>query len=292
MTPEFINVPVRGGALRVARWTPGPDAPVVIAAHGITANHKNFSLLGDLIGDEITLIAPDLRGRGRSGKLPGPFGMRAHTEDLIATLDHFGVERATFLGHSMGGFVIPVAATLYPDRVTNLVVVDGGVEIIEVDAGTDIEELAKTILGPSMERLAMTFPTRRAYLDFWEPHPGLKACVPELVEDYFTYDLVGEEGAYRSSVSREAVLADCTSELTEPTVVGAIERVTQPMTFLWAARGVFDQTPGLYSEGKMAALRERVPQLESAMVDANHWTLLFGAGVHVVAEHVRKVART
>jgi pimeloyl-ACP methyl ester carboxylesterase len=287
-SPELFDVPVRGGMLRVARWAGRAGAPVVVAAHGITANHRNFSLLGDVLGDEVTLVAPDLRGRGASNALPPPYGMRAHSEDLVATLDHLGLESAVLLGHSMGGFLVPVAATLYPERVRSLVVVDGGIEIAEIPEGMTIEEFATLILGPSIERLKTTFPTREAYAEFWAQHPGLKDARPEHVQAYLDYDLVGEEPELRSGVSLDCVLQDCTSELTDSGVVGAIERVTQPMVFLYAERGVFDQTPGLYSEERMQQLREKAPQLESVRVNANHWTLLFGDGVEAVAEHVRK----
>ena len=53
----------------------------------------------------VRLIAPDLRGRGRSNTLPGPFGMTRHADDMAAVLDFLGVPRAVVVGHSMGGFV-------------------------------------------------------------------------------------------------------------------------------------------------------------------------------------------
>jgi pimeloyl-ACP methyl ester carboxylesterase len=289
---ELFDIPVRGGSLRVARWAGEEDVPVVVGVHGLTANHLNFAWLSKALGGDVTLIAPDLRGRGRSSDLPPPFGMRTHAEDLVAVLDHLQLERATFVGHSMGGFVVPVVATHFPDRVRALVVVDGGVELGELPQGVDIEEVVRFVVGPSLDRLKMTFPTREAYLDFWRPHPSLKGAWSDQLEEYFDYDLVGEPGNFRSCVSLQAVLDDSSSELGDPGIVGAIGRVTQPMTFICAERGVMNQTPGLYSEEAVARLHEIVPHVQSMKVDANHWTLLMGPGAPLVAEQVRKVCRS
>ena len=47
--------------------------------------------------------------------LPGPFGMRAHADDLVAVLDHLELDRAVLAGHSMGAYVATVAATTRPE---------------------------------------------------------------------------------------------------------------------------------------------------------------------------------
>ncbi|MFQ5558617.1 MAG: alpha/beta fold hydrolase, partial [Acidimicrobiales bacterium] len=46
-------------------------APVVVAAHGITASSVSFARVAAVLGDEVTLAALDLRGRGASGTHPG-----------------------------------------------------------------------------------------------------------------------------------------------------------------------------------------------------------------------------
>ena len=69
----------------------------------------NFEALADQLGDAVTLLAPDLRGRGRSSA-GGPYGMAAHADDLMAVLDHAGAADALVVGHSMGGFAAVVAA--------------------------------------------------------------------------------------------------------------------------------------------------------------------------------------
>lgn len=116
VTYRIHDVAVDGGALRVGEWSPeDPAAPTVIAVHGITASHMSWAMVAQAL-PEVRLIAPDLRGRGRSAELPGPFGMARHAADLEAVIEALDVPRALLIGHSMGGFVAVVTSHLYPDR--------------------------------------------------------------------------------------------------------------------------------------------------------------------------------
>src|SRR5680860_1906273 len=83
------DVAVDGGLLRVAVWEPGGPAqgpvPTVLAIHGITANHLCWPLLAQALPD-VRIVAPDLRGRGRSNALPGPYGCLLYTSDAADDL--------------------------------------------------------------------------------------------------------------------------------------------------------------------------------------------------------------
>src|SRR5262245_60436320 len=156
-----LAVPVAGGSLHVGVagapvGTPG--APVVLAVHGITGSHRSWSPTVRHLGDAVTVLAPDLRGRGESAGLPGPFGMAAHVEDLVAVLDHVGCSRAVVAGHSMGGYIVARFAATAPDRVSAAVMVDGGLPL-PVPPDVDPDVLLAAVLGPSLARLQMTFPS-------------------------------------------------------------------------------------------------------------------------------------
>src|ERR1044072_5747429 len=120
-----FDVPVSGGSLHVGRW--GAGAQIVVAAHGITGNHRSWQGVARALPAGVSLVAPDLRGRGSSTKLPAPFGMRAHAEDLVAVLDHLGLDRAVLAGHSMGAYLATIAATVHRERWSHVVLVDGGI---------------------------------------------------------------------------------------------------------------------------------------------------------------------
>src|SRR5205807_3851715 len=103
--------------------------PVVLAAHGITANHTCWAALVRALGGGVTVAAPDLRGRGASNGVGPAFGMETHADDLNAVLDHLAVPTAVVVGHSMGAFVAAAFGAKYPDRVAATLLVDGGLPV-------------------------------------------------------------------------------------------------------------------------------------------------------------------
>jgi pimeloyl-ACP methyl ester carboxylesterase len=77
------------------------------------------------LADRHTLIAPDLRGFGDSGKPDGPWGADAHTDDMLALLDVLGLEdRIGVVGHDVGGAVIQSLARKAPHRLAGLFLFD------------------------------------------------------------------------------------------------------------------------------------------------------------------------
>ena len=204
--------------------------------------------LADQLPGDTTLIAPDLRGRGGSNGIAGPYGMPEHADDLVAVLDHLGVDSATVVGHSMGGFVAVVAADRHPDRVDAVLLVDGGLPLdLGPLAQLPIDELVAAIIGPSLQRLRMTFASAEEYLDFWRPHPALRSSWNPYIEEYLRYDLVGTEPELRSGVREEAVLADSESDLRDGVVERAVLALRHPVIFLRAPRGLSDADP-LFAE--------------------------------------------
>ena len=86
---RFVEVDVDGGSLNVAHW-PG-DGPTLLLVHGISASHMAWQpVINALPADRFNLLAPDLRGRGASAGLPGPYGLMRHVEDLCCVVDALG----------------------------------------------------------------------------------------------------------------------------------------------------------------------------------------------------------
>jgi pimeloyl-ACP methyl ester carboxylesterase len=288
---ETFDVARPGGSLRVGRW--GSGSRYVIAAHGVTANHLSFQALADRLPDDTTLIAPDLRGRGGSNGIAGPFGMPEHADDLIAVLDHLGVRSATVVGHSMGGFVAVVAADRHPERIDAVLLVDGGLPLdLGPLAQLPIAELVEAIIGPSLRRLRMSFRSPEEYLDFWRPHPALRESWNSYIEEYLRYDLVGSEPALRSGVREQAVLADSESDLLDGVVERAALALRQPAIFLRAPRGLTDEDP-LFADDTLARWQRQVPALIIRTVPGvNHFTItLTGQGASAIAEALEDVRR-
>ncbi|WP_405758987.1 alpha/beta hydrolase [Streptomyces sp. NBC_01420] len=289
---EEIEVPVRGGSLAALRWPAAdPEAPVVVALHGITSNALAWAAVARLLDGRVTLVAPDLRGRAGSSQLPGPYGIAAHTDDIAALADTLGPGPVVLAGHSMGAFVAALAAVRHPDRFGPLLLVDGG---IGFPAPTHLtpDELMTAVIGPAMDRLSMTFPDRAAYRAFWQAHPAFADAWSDEVDAYIQRDLTGEEPDLRSSCRIEAIRTDGVG-LFDEEVLSAVRKLPVDATLLWAERGLMDEEQGLYDEGRLAAADLGGTRVEPVAVkDVNHYTVLTGdRGGREIADRLVALAR-
>jgi lipase len=272
MQLRLLNVPVDGGDLRVLLW--GNGKRVAVALHGITASAMSWQAVARHMPADWTLAAPDLRGRGHSGHLPGPYGLDRHASDVTAVLRHFG-GRPVLAGHSMGAYVALLARDAHPDLVRRLVLVDGGLPL-PVPDGIDLDAILDVSLGPAIARLGQTFADTEAYLDFWRAHPALADRWTADVEAYIRYDLTGEPGELRSRAVGDAVRTDGREVLAEKPFADALSRLTKPTPLLTAPAGMFGQPPGLLPPEVIATWKERAPQLRPQMVPGvNHYTIMF-----------------
>jgi lipase len=274
-TYRSISVAVDGGQLRGGEWNPS-GTTTVIAVHGVTANHRNFALLADALPRH-RLLAPDLRGRGASRTLPGPWGIDRHAEDVARLITASAPGPVVLVGHSMGGFVAAALVRRYPDLVSGLVLVDGGLPF-PLPVGIDVDQAIALTLGPALQRLQRTFPSRDAYRRFWRDHPALRQSWSEAVADYVDYDLVGNPPELRSSVSSQAVLQDARDQFQDPDTADPLGGFSGPARFLVVSRGLLDQPPGLYPEDERARWRSRLPSLIIEEVpQLNHYTIMLHA---------------
>ncbi|MDI5969260.1 alpha/beta fold hydrolase [Streptomyces sp. SL13] len=293
VTPfEEWAVPVDGGELSVPRWPATvPDAPVVVALHGITANGLAWARVAHHLAGRATLLAPDLRGRGRSGTLPGPYGVDAHLADLRAVLAAAGADRVTLTGHSMGAFLAAVAAARTPRAFSSVLLVDGGVGFPR-PAGLSPDDLITAVIGPAMKRLSMTFSSVGAYLDFWRRHPAFEDSWSPWVEAYIRRDLAGREPELRSACSIDAVRVDGVGQFDDE-VLGAVHRLTGPARLLWAERGVMNEPQGLYDPARLAAagLSDTGTLTTEPVPATNHYTVLTSdEGARVIADRLLAAA--
>lgn len=298
-TYSVSDVTVPGGQLRVGCWDSADvaaGAPVrhgVLAFHGITASHLAWTPVARAltVRDGVRVIAPDLRGRGRSNGLPGPAGMPRHADDAALALDGWGLDRVCVLGHSMGGFASVVFARRHAERASGIVLVDGGVPI-PLPAGMSAEQALRATLGPAAERLRMTFESRAAYQDFWRVHPALGPSWNADIAAYVDYDLEGEPPELHSSCRYELIEQDSTQLGEDGSLLDAwdnlAEHLADHVCFLRAPRGLLGDLPGLYPPDALAAWRRRVPGLRCVDVPGtNHYTITFAEpGVSAVAEQV------
>ena len=278
--------------------SPPPDAPVVLAVHGITANGLSWRRVADEVGHRhgpggVRFLAPDLRGRGDSRHAPGPYGLGVHVDDLTSMATAFGAA-PVLVGHSMGGFVSALAAARHPDRFPAAVLVDGGLAF-PAPAELDIDAALQAVIGPAMERLSMRFADPTAYLDFWSRHPALGPVLTgpagEAARAYIEHDLVEDpaDGQWRSTCVIDAVRADGADVLADAETHAALRGAVAGgvrTELVWAERGLLDEPQGLYDEARLEALAVP-PPVHVTRVDANHYDVILGdEGVDAVVDAI------
>jgi lipase len=275
MQLRVLDVPADGGELRVLQW--GTGRRIAVAVHGITASAMSWQAVARQMPPGWTLAAPDLRGRGASAHLPGPYGLERHAADVAAVLRHLGGSgaRPVLAGHSMGAYVALITYDAHPSLSRRLVLVDGGLPL-PVPDGVDPEVALEATIGPAIARLRQTFASTAAYLDFWRAHPALAGHWSPDVEAYARYDLTGEAPSMRSRVAEAAVSPDSRDVMADKPFVDALGRLTRPTPLLTAPAGFLGEPPAFLPPELVAEWAERVPQLRPQLVpDVNHYTILF-----------------
>ena len=110
---------------RVAYRSAG-SGPVIVLVHGITSTSETWERVMPVLAKRFTVIAPDLLGHGGSAKPRGDYSLGAYASGVRDMLIALGHERATFVGHSLGGGVAMQLAYQFPERCERLVLVDSG----------------------------------------------------------------------------------------------------------------------------------------------------------------------
>ncbi len=289
LATSALEVAVAGGPLAVFRFgTSGAGDAQVLAVHGITANSRAWVPVARALDGVASVIAPDLRGRGRSSELPAPYGIDAHVADLIALLDQLPIQQpAVVVGHSLGAYIVAALVVRAPERVRAAILVDGGLKLPLPD-GVDPQALLDATLGPAVARLRMTFPSRAAYRDWWRSHPAFARgdVADEDLTAYADHDLVGGEPELRSSVAEPAVRGDAAALFDTDE---AAARLAVASTLLIAPRGLLDDPHPLQPAPLAHAWAGAAPELRRVVEvpDVNHYTLTLGrAGAAAVARAV------
>jgi pimeloyl-ACP methyl ester carboxylesterase len=269
---------VAGGALTVARAGLPPEAggTVLLALHGMTSCHMAYRTVArELCSNApVTLLAPDLRGRGRSAHLPEPYGMAVHVADMLAVLDHAGADSAIVVGHSMGSNVAARFAAEHPERTAAVVLLDSGLppRLDDVDFdGAEADDPHNLLY-----RLVVPFASVGEYEAYWRKHPALNGAWDEDVEAFLRCDYVEDEDGVRCVANVEPVVTDIEDVMFDGVTGGALARVRAPVRLLRAERGMLDDDPFIPLRQLDEFLRDN-PHVSAEMVPGvNHYTLLMG----------------
>jgi pimeloyl-ACP methyl ester carboxylesterase len=121
------------------------DGPLVLLVHGITGSARHWERLLPALAERHTVLVPDLLGHGESAKPRGDYSLGAFASGLRDLLLALDCDRATVVGHSLGGGIAMQFAYQFPERCERLVLIDSG------GLGTDVHQLLRAAALPGSE---------------------------------------------------------------------------------------------------------------------------------------------
>ncbi len=253
----------------VACEVSGSDAgQLVIGIPGLSANLRSFDVIYETLdGERHRKVAFDPRGRGRSSNTGrGTYGWPSHAKDVIEIADQLGAGSFDVIGWSMGAWIAMVVAQMAPTRVRRVVLLDA--------AGLP-EESIKVPVYAGLDRLAMVFPSREAFMTLARNLPHYQPWPPW--ERLFDYELVDVEGGVSFRTQRPAPWEDEQYRLQQDPYK-LWSALTMPVLLVRAAQQVPPNFGFLITKEDYVRFLREVPTAKGIEIEANHYTVGMAAG--------------
>lgn len=115
-------------AMAYREWGDPANPEVVICAHGLTRNGRDFAYLADELARDFRVVAPDVVGRGDSESLRDPMGYQIplYVQDMLVLIARLNVPQVAWLGTSMGGLIGLLLAAMPGTPIKRLLLNDVG----------------------------------------------------------------------------------------------------------------------------------------------------------------------
>jgi pimeloyl-ACP methyl ester carboxylesterase len=134
------------------------SGPTVVLIHGMVNSSRHWEAVALRLADAHHVVAPDLIGHGDSATPRGDYSLGAHAASIRDLLTTIGVDRATIVGHSLGGGVAMQFFYQFPQRTERLALVSSG------GLGHEVSPLLRGAALPGAHML-LRLATRRRVVD-------------------------------------------------------------------------------------------------------------------------------
>lgn len=156
--------------------------PPVVLVHGWLGSSRVWEALARRLAQRFTVYSLDLTGFGDSDKPLAGYGVRNGSRLLYAFCAHFGLTRASVIGHDLGGNMAVKLAADHPDVVGRVVLVSAPADEDQIDLPTPLWLATLPLVGPLFYALGRAFrPVRRMWMRPFVADPD--DLTDELVED-------------------------------------------------------------------------------------------------------------
>jgi pimeloyl-ACP methyl ester carboxylesterase len=204
----------------------GSGAPVILL-HGAPVSLLTWRHNVEPLAAGLDVIAPDLKGFGRSSKQQGSYSLDAHVRFLLQLMDKLGLPQASFVGSSYGCAIALTLASMHPERVDRLVLINsvgypGGRHSLERLLRIRVlrKVLEPTLRSPLFGRRIFASGLRRSYAD-------RNLATAELIDSYF--QLLRSESGERTFLST-------LEEFDEARLAAIIPSIPHQTLIIWGAK--------------------------------------------------------
>lgn len=253
---------VPGLALAAREWGQPGGLPV-IALHGWLDNAGSFDLLAPQLSG-VHLIALDCAGHGLSEhRSPdATYNVWQDVPEVFAVADHLGWEQFALLGHSRGAAIASLAAGTLPDRISSLVLIDGGIPI-PGDADEAPHRFAKSVVARDTQRnmRGRVFTTREEAISVRSR--GFTETTYAAAQILARRSLREAEGGFSWFVDQR-LKGESELRLTPGQIAAFMRAVRAPTLALLAS-----QSPLTKQEGFVDLMRE-IPAIEVLEIEGGH----------------------
>jgi pimeloyl-ACP methyl ester carboxylesterase len=287
--------------------------PVLLLIHGMAGSYENWQAVTEPLARHYTVVAPDLPGHGRSAPGAGDYSLGALALELRDLLLALGHDRATLVGHSLGGGIAMQLAFQFPGLAERIVLVSSG------GLGPEVSLLLRAAALPGADRfIAATAKPGRWAGTALARAVGTVGLRPNT-------DVAEVARGYASLADRDrrdAFLATLRSVINSGgQMVNGSDRLYLmagvPVLIVWGARDpiipvhhgeraheaihgsrleIFDgvgHLPQLETPGRFAAVLERfIDETEPAQFDAEEWRARLVTTTDTVQVQKRRAAAT
>jgi len=224
--PGFVDRDIVVDGARLA-YAVGGDGSALVLVHGLGGTVENWRAIAPALAERHRVLIPDLPGHGHSAALPEARHLDAFADVVCALAEAEGIDRAVWVGHSLGGAVALRAAARRPETVRGVVLAAAA----GISSSTRVGRVTVTVLGmvepgkaiaPHRRAWANSTLGRRVAFGWWGVGDAV-ALEPAMAEAFFT----GPAHHTKTRQAGRALLA------TDP--LAELERVTCPVLCLWGA---------------------------------------------------------
>jgi pimeloyl-ACP methyl ester carboxylesterase len=182
--------------------THGTGTPLVLLHGGMLTIDLNFAGLIPTLAERHEVIGVEMQGHGRTADIDRAITPAALASDVVALLDHLGVESAHVLGHSMGAAVTIELAVNHPSRVRS---------IVPISASVRPDGMHEDLADPARYATSTRMPTQQDFVEFREAYERLSPH-PEHFDEFLAAlsqsnaDLEGWTDAQLATIKAPALL--------------------------------------------------------------------------------------